>query len=1004
MTDFSTLFASISKDLHEQLQQLQNSSLKSKKRVEFDHRLAYATAVKAATIGTNLKVEIQSKRNRPYTSEELKELSAVLPRRVIVLDATVPLKLEILLKEAGLHRLIGRFAIQQTRVIERQLVDAQKKIGEEGYVLLTFNYQSSVIHRLPLLIRKLNAKRNSTEIDKFRLKRYSDWARLSAAFHPYKQLLPPLPITNTTLYSVSRKGKPELYLSMLSHPTLRTLQALDQQLPPVQVRLVSGDKQSDWVEVKHVATESLDGLSGLYFDSSAKGLTDFVRSQGAQHLYKEVSTNIVDDRRTRRRHRTHVLAPVEALDYRRLALQLSNADLDRLLKSVSYQSLPLVELKSLVYHYYCDIDLPWAKYKAFPSIQDFKKSQRAFFAGDKSDFATLIQSVKALFPSYSPAKTLLAQRIKQDADKGGYHVIFKDLLLRNDGVQGRMVCALLEKSFARALLDTSKNSFHKLLAQFVLDDRRFAGNPRHPMQFYVQPTLLHALGYQLDEAQLRIELVRGISWYAVSQPNQKSDRDSQILTQWGLQLTDSQFVKEQIENFLRVLDPQTRYRLVLRLVRRIRWEVLRHLYFFDHAVYQTSMGLRMLGNQKPGEPASQYVSNKKTATVEEIKAYSIRSGVKPLTQPHPGLKDFWNAVVRKRAVRIISLDGLLGQTKLDSKGLYIASMIMEFRTSPTSNEAVHLFPYDRAGHLESKIQDYQLVWPPVINDDKNPLLVRYRNRLRLIYPPSATQRQAQGGSRRFFNVPPPSVGVLEFRVRVFIPAPIVDGPPGTFGGDGRGSDPENGTSRIEIQVFVDSVTGDIIGHQGGFGESTEYNSEDTVQVPGKPGWWHEPRPGATPIDRATASTNWGENLNARAGKDTNGNPTITLSYSGSLPLSSIAPSIDGQFVITLDNAAGSLDIQASHDGFPQHTLYCNGNELYNYDPVAVGNGPMSLFPPNDINQQVRRPKPAPISDPRNPPRGGDSPSGSDVLPNPEDDGMSYGQEDGVSWEIGRAHV
>lgn len=61
------------------------------------------------------------------------------------------------------------------------------------------------------------------------------------------------------------------------------------------------------------------------------------------------------------------------------------------------------------------------------------------------------------------------------------------------------------------------------------------------------------------------------------------------------------------------------------------------------------------------------------------------------------------------------------------------------------------------------------------------------------------------------------------------------------------------------------------------------------------------------------------------------------------PLISGAPAIDYTITITIDKAAGTYSIQGSHDGYPAYEIYINGKRVYEHDPLATGDGIMSLF-------------------------------------------------------------
>lgn len=216
---------------------------------------------------------------------------------------------------------------------------------------------------------------------------------------------------------------------------------------------------------------------------------------------------------------------------------------------------------------------------------------------------------------------------------------------------------------------------------------------------------------------------------------------------------------------------------------------------------------------------------------------------------------------------------------------------------------------------------------------------------------------------------------VEVKYRMFIPSPAIDAPTTVYGGDGRGFSYDQGTSRGEITAQVQLSAGggveSISVQDRHWGESTAYATADTSHPDGKPDWWLEKTPGAQPTDRATLPAD-DDNLSIRVGSGSltrnitaTAEPAsiVTIEAVGALPLAVTAPAIDADMSVLLRIANGSVEarVLGSHDGFPCHELYVNGQQLYAYDPIAAGNDPTALFPPMDIDADTAWTKVADMS-------------------------------------------
>ena len=206
---------------------------------------------------------------------------------------------------------------------------------------------------------------------------------------------------------------------------------------------------------------------------------------------------------------------------------------------------------------------------------------------------------------------------------------------------------------------------------------------------------------------------------------------------------------------------------------------------------------------------------------------------------------------------------------------------------------------------------------------------------------------------------------VEIKYRAFIPSPAISGPYfDNFHGDGRGFSYSGGTSRGEVTFLVDVGPGGAVSNlrysDRHWSPTSQYSSSDTYAVAGKPSWWLGLNAGATPNNTATCPTS-DDTLRAYiGGTGTTANvlamaeraSIVSVTIAGSNPLLTGSPDIDADVSILLRRtSSGGIEAKAfgSHDGFPAHEIYVNGNSLYTYDPEAADNGPSALLPPEDIS-------------------------------------------------------
>jgi V8-like Glu-specific endopeptidase len=207
---------------------------------------------------------------------------------------------------------------------------------------------------------------------------------------------------------------------------------------------------------------------------------------------------------------------------------------------------------------------------------------------------------------------------------------------------------------------------------------------------------------------------------------------------------------------------------------------------------------------------------------------------------------------------------------------------------------------------------------------------------------------------------------VDLKIRVFIPAPVaIVTIPGTdqpaplqsgHGGDGRGFQLTGGSSRAEVTAtfhFGDgSNPSQLTDLTRTFGESSNYDINDTVAVPGKPAWYRNIRDGATPIERGTQSVT-DSKLNLEVGGSSfhgilsmaENAIVVTFNLHASDPIVTGAPDIDATLALLLkiDGERIKVRINGGHDEFPAYEIYANGTLVYSYDPVAAGGSPWGLF-------------------------------------------------------------
>ena len=211
------------------------------------------------------------------------------------------------------------------------------------------------------------------------------------------------------------------------------------------------------------------------------------------------------------------------------------------------------------------------------------------------------------------------------------------------------------------------------------------------------------------------------------------------------------------------------------------------------------------------------------------------------------------------------------------------------------------------------------------------------------------------------NIPPDNK--FEIRLRTFIPSPAVyaasPAPPldlscatsSTFclySGDNRGFSPNIGTHRTLQNVVVTAAGAGnpIIGvPTRNFCPTNQYKPSQGNPVAGQPSWWWALKLNQVPIQsKRLALTNTnnivrGERVDANTVK-------VQLALAAGNPFA--GPDIDANINVFIRKKPGvppEYRVEGNHDGFPAYELYINGTRVYDFDPKARNQTPVSLFPP-----------------------------------------------------------
>lgn len=356
------------------------------------------------------------------------------------------------------------------------------------------------------------------------------------------------------------------------------------------------------------------------------------------------------------------------------------------------------------------------------------------------------------------------------------------------------------------------------------------------------------------------------------------------------------------------------------------------------------------------------VAHRGKLTLKALREHSVRlQNAKP-SMPSAGFATVLRqagAIPGGRSHQLRSLDGLFMGARLKDE-IHVTELSVTFeignRSNTRTNSPLELRFFGKDGRQQRLSLPLRVAQKATVVDrpshGKTAMLPNFqvlqpaRSSLLIARPP---RRERRSVMYQIAQTAADWSNAVNVRVRVFIPSPAISGPFGTdFGGDGRGPSYASGTSRLDVDIDIDLQTG-AMRHQEHWGATTSYDSDDTVSVPGKPSWWLDKLPGASPTETDTLPVT-PENVSVTKATNPDGSTLIIVTYSGPNPLVplSLAPPIDGHITVTF-NPDGSYDVDATHDGFPAHTVYVNGQPSYEYDPVAAGKGPSSLFDDSDTS-------------------------------------------------------
>ena len=176
-----------------------------------------------------------------------------------------------------------------------------------------------------------------------------------------------------------------------------------------------------------------------------------------------------------------------------------------------------------------------------------------------------------------------------------------------------------------------------------------------------------------------------------------------------------------------------------------------------------------------------------------------------------------------------------------------------------------------------------------------------------------------------------------------------------FSGDGRSFSYNAGTHRTLQNTIVNLAPQNppAIGVPvRNFCETKSYLPSQGSRVAGQPFWWWtiKPNQSSRAIGKLALAPS---NNNVSVERVNNTTVRVALVLDAPNPLVTGSPGIGAGINIFLrkQNGANQYRVEGIHDGFPAYELYINGTPVYQFDPKARAQNPLSLGPPREWNVQ-----------------------------------------------------
>src|SRR5262249_55892375 len=385
---------------------------------------------------------------------------------------------------------------------------------------------------------------------------------------------------------------------------------------------------------------------------------------------------------------THIAAPTHSDAVRKLAFAVPPRGVQSIARDIAQggpsSKIPLIEAKTPVFRYYVDIDLYWDLYKAFDVYTELKQLQLQFFGANATEAFARVGDLRAWMytpPDVGPPRAMASRRSQSSGSKDGYHVVFPDVLLPNDGRTGDLVTGQLEMSAARALSRGSLSEPLRFLVHMLLDDWQHLGERMSPITCRVRGSAIASVGATTRE-DLRAVITAGLIVSLRDRDVQLNDQHSAELIAFALESIGPRSLDRHLDRILGAPTLGARGTALVRLARRCIWEIRRRARLFDRSVYAPTMGLRMMGTRKPGDERSAYVPMNGDLTVESIAAHSIRAPKAVPSVPGFGLSRLLHASGLgpngRNGFSPQLLDGLLMKAREEERAT-LSGLVAEFQ-------------------------------------------------------------------------------------------------------------------------------------------------------------------------------------------------------------------------------------------------------------------------------------------------------------------------------------